>query len=139
MSRDASLTEPFGDGDHHFRLAWAQLEKIQEACDAGPYVVLDRLASGRWRLEDIREVIRYGLIGGGMTPVEALKLVREYVEGRPPHESLALAQKIMIAGVVGAPEEEVGKKAEAASQEGEKPRSPTENSDLPPSTERAPS
>lgn len=136
MSRDGSIELDFADSTHHFRLAWGELMKLQEACDAGPYVVLDRLVSGRWRVQDISETLRLGLIGGGMAPVDALKLVREYVEGRPPLENLVIAQRVLGAAVVGVPEEEVGKKSEAASGEGSlNPNSPTESSASPPSTE----
>ncbi|MDX0182708.1 gene transfer agent family protein [Sinorhizobium meliloti] len=134
MSRDGSCTVPFNGQKTFFKLAWRELMKIQEACDAGPYVVLDRLVSGRWRLQDISEVIKWGLIGGGMPQGEALKLVENEVECRPPLENLAIAQQILGAGVVGAPEEEVGKKSAAAKQT---TRSRTGKSALPPSSETA--
>lgn len=134
MSRDGSCTVPFNGQKTFFKLAWRELMKIQEACDAGPYVVLDRLVSGRWRLQDISEVIKWGLIGGGMPQADALKLVENEVEGRPPVENLAIAQQVLGAGVVGAPEEEVGKKSAAAKQ---KTRSRTGKSALPPSSETA--
>lgn len=110
MSRNASITLTWADGDYSFRLAWGQLSQLQEQCDAGPYVILQRLMDGTWRLKDISEVIRWGLIGGGMEPVAALKLIRSYVEDRPPMENLMAAQAILTAGVIGAPEEEVGSK-----------------------------
>ena len=116
MPRDARIELDFGPGTYCFRLAWGQLASLQEACDAGPYVILDRLMNGTWRVNDIRETIRYGLIGGGsVTPSEALKLVREYVEARPPIESLLTAQAILSAGLMGAPEEKVGER-DAANQ-----------------------
>jgi len=65
-----------------------------------------------------------------------LTLIRRYVTDRPPLENLTLAQAILSAGLVGAPEEKVGEQ-EAASQK-ESTVSPTENSDLPPSTETEP-
>jgi hypothetical protein len=117
MSRDASIELDFADGTFTFRLAWGELAKVQEACDAGPYVVLQRLMTGEWRLSDISEVIRQGLIGGGFTPVEATKKVRAYVEARPPTENLSLAQAVLTVGLMGAPEERLGE-AEAASQAG---------------------
>lgn len=134
MSRDGSCTAPFNGQMMPFKLAWRELMKIQEACDAGPYVVLDRLVSGRWRLQDISEVIKWGLIGAGMPQGEALKLIETEVEGRRPLENLVIAQTVLGAGVIGAPEEDVGKKSEAASQ-GEMSSSPTESFDLPPSSE----
>lgn len=137
MSRDGSCQLPFNGQRTMFKLAWRELMKIQEACDAGPYVVLDRLVSGRWKLQDISEVIKWGLIGGGMEQGQALKLVETEVETRPPLENLVIAQKVLGAGVVGSSEEEVGKKFEAASQGGSKRRSRTASSDLPPSSETA--
>lgn len=138
MSRDASIVLDWADGTYAFRLAWGELEKLQEACDAGPYVVLNRLIDGSWRVSDISAVIRLGLIGGGMVPADALKKVRSYVEDRPPMESITIAQAVLSAAIVGAPDEEVGKKAEAANPaESSLTISRTASSDLPPSTEPA--
>lgn len=133
MSRDGSIELPFNGRRTMFKLAWRELMKIQEACDAGPYVILDRLVSGRWRLQDISETIKWGLIGAGMDQGDALKLVETDVETRPPLENLVIAQKVLGAGVVGSSEEDVGKKSKAASQGGSKRRSRTASSDLPPS------
>ena len=127
MSREASITLDWADGSYHFRLAWGELAKLQEACDCGPYVVMGRLADSTWRLEDISNVIRLGLIGGGKTPVEALKLVRSYVEDRPPMENLLTARAVMMAGLMGAPEETVKKKQRRAKVK-ESTISPAENS-----------
>ncbi|TJV20613.1 MAG: gene transfer agent family protein [Mesorhizobium sp.] len=108
MSRDASIELEWGDGLHSFRLAWGQLIKLQEACDCGPFVLLDRLMMGRWKVEEIREVIRWGLIGGGMSVADASKLMKLYVEAIPPFENLLTAQKVLSAGVAGAPDESPG-------------------------------
>ncbi|QRM43984.1 gene transfer agent family protein [Rhizobium sp. BG4] len=137
MSRDGSCEIPFNGQRTMFKLTWRELMKIQEACDAGPYVVLDRLVTGRWRLQDISEVIKWGLIGGGMSQSAALTLVETEVEGRRPLENLVIAQTVLGAGVVGAPEEDVGKKSEAANPRKRKSRSRTESSGLPPSLETA--
>ena len=115
MSRDARVELDWGDGTFTFRLGWGELVMLQEACDAGPYVVLQRLSTGTWRVEDISETIRCGLVGGGMTPADATKRVRSYVKDRPPMESLMVAQAVLSAGIIGAPEEVVGN-PEAADQ-----------------------
>ncbi|CDM56287.1 MULTISPECIES: gene transfer agent family protein [Rhizobium] len=135
MSRDGSCEVPFNGRRTFFKLAWRELMKIQEACDAGPYLVLDRLVSGRWRLQDISEVIKWGLIGGGMSQGDALTLVESEVEGRPPLENLVVAQKVLGAGVIGSAEEDVGKKSVAASPVKRKSRSRMGRSGLPPSSE----
>lgn len=137
MSRDGSITLPFADGDYRFRLAWGELITLQEERGAGAYVVLDRLLNGLWHVQDISSVIRLGLIGGGIDSIRALKIVRTYVEARPPLEHLVYAQRILGAAIAGVPEEDVGKKSEAASQTEENDLSPTENSGLPPSSPTA--
>jgi len=130
MSRDASITLDWADGTFMFRLAWGELRLLQEACDAGPNVILHRLQSGEWRVDDIASVIRLGLIGGGMSPTDALKKVRAYVEARPPLENLIIAQVILSAAVAGAPDEPVKKKPEEGT-ESVSTTSPTEKSASP--------
>lgn len=121
MSRDGSITLTWADGDYVFRLGWSELAKLQEACDAGPYVILNRLVDGSWRVADISATIRLGLVGGGMPPTDVLKKVREYVEDRPPIENLMIAQAVLSAAIVGAPDEDGSKKKQAE---------PTAESDL---------
>ena len=137
MSRDARIELDWADGTHSFRLAWGELGKLQEACDAGPLVILGRLNSGAWRVEDISNVLRLGLIGGGMEPAAALKKVRAYVEARPPTENLLFAQAVLSVACYGAPDEPVGN-PEAASQGSASTASRTESSGSPPSMEPAP-
>jgi hypothetical protein len=108
MPRDARVDLDWADSTYSFRLGWGEIEKLQEACDAGPFVVLDRLQNGQSRIGDISHTIRLGLVGGGMEPAAALKKVREYVEKRPPAENLIYARAILAAGCYGAPEEELG-------------------------------
>ncbi len=108
MSRDGSFTDPWADGTYQFRLAWGELIMLQEACDAGPFIIAQWLGTGSWRVEHISHIIRLGLIGGGMEPVPALKLVEAYVEKRPPMENLDMAAKILGCGLYGADDEDVG-------------------------------
>ena len=116
MSADGSTTLLWADGEHRFRLAIGQLRELQEKCDAGPGELLLRLTSHRWRVDDILQTIRLGLIGGGMSPTNALVLVKRYVEDRPWGENIVIAAQIIVAAVTGDPNEErdTSKKAEAA-------------------------
>jgi hypothetical protein len=84
---------------------------LQEECDAGPFEILRRLSNGTWRVQEIAGVIRLGLIGGknnNIDPAAALKLVRSYVESRPPVENLVMARGILGVAVHGAPDEKPG-------------------------------
>lgn len=107
-NRDASVTLDWGDGTYKFRLAWGELIELQEKTDAGPSFILDKFYNGDWKVQYISEVIRLGLIGGGQTPSEALKLTRRYVESRPPFENLSTAQGILAIALLGAPEDKLG-------------------------------
>jgi len=115
MSRSAAIDLDWADGTYRFALRWGELAELQEKTEAGPYAVLQRIGSGSWRIEDLSNVVRLGLIGGGMTPGDAMKKVRFYVEQRPPMESVALAYAILQAALLGAPDEPMGE-AEAPSQ-----------------------
>lgn len=126
MNRDGSIILPWGGEDRPFRLGTRELEKLQEARDCGPYVLLDRLLTGRWFVQDIREVLRWGLIGGGVEVADATRLLKLYFEDMPPAGiNLVTAQRALGAGVIGAPEEDLGKNAEAANQGSSSPTSPT--------------
>jgi tail tube GTA-gp10-like protein len=128
VSRDASIILAFGDGDFLFRLGWGEIAKIQEACGCGPFVLHDRLRDGSCRLEDISEVIRWGLIGGGLSPVEATQKLKLFVQDRPPAETRLTAYAVMAAGCFGAPEEQIEKKSEAPSREQNSATFPMEES-----------
>jgi hypothetical protein len=107
-NRDARITEDFADGTYEFCMNYGAIRMLQEARDMGPLFIWGLLEANAWRVEDIREIIRCGLIGGGMAPVKANKMVTMYVEERPIMENAALARRILGAGLIGAPEEEVG-------------------------------
>lgn len=106
-NRHAELTVPWADGEHTFRLPIGQLRELQEKTDCGPMELLRRTANGTWRVDDVRETVRLGLIGGGMDPLRALGLVMRYVDPpRPLAESVPLAQAILSVLLFGADDED---------------------------------
>ncbi|MBI1405709.1 MAG: gene transfer agent family protein [Caulobacter sp.] len=138
MSRSALFDGVFGDGRHPFRLRIGELEELQEKCDAGPEEIYWRLQTGAWRVADIRETLRLGLIGGGLTPTPALVLVNRYAGEGWLAEWKALAANIIAAALFGAPDED--KPAPAPGEaEGETATSPDEKSGSPTSTQTGPS
>ena len=129
-NRNGVVELDFGDGTHRFRLGFGELEELQEKTGLGPFVLFQRLLGGEWRLADVRETLRVGLIGGGMKPLDALGLVRRYVDERQDWITHAgRAQAIVFAAIAGAPEEVPGK--------GAAPEAMTEASSLP--TDASPS
>lgn len=63
--------------------------------DFNIYSIL-RSFGGDWRVDDVREPIRLGLIGAGMTPTDAFVLVSRYVDTRPLTENFGLAAAIIL-------------------------------------------
>lgn len=108
MSRDASISVQFAGDECEFALKIDQILALETRLDSGISEVLGRLSSGRWRLADIREVIRLGLIGGGATAVDARRLVDAHVVPGALAEHLLIAQAIVMAAVAGVPREPVG-------------------------------
>ncbi|MDF2809504.1 MAG: hypothetical protein K0S56_535 [Microvirga sp.] len=113
MSRDASISFDFGDGEHAFRLAIGGLRELQEKTGVGPMRLFHRLMDGSWMVDDAREVLRIGLIGGGMKPAEAIGLVRRYVDERPMIEAQAPAMLVLGAALHGTEQETQPGKEEA--------------------------
>ena len=95
------VTLTWADGEYTFRLAWGAWAEIQEKCDCGPAELLDRILVKRWRANDLFEVIRLGLIGGGMSATDALIKARRYVQDRPLLESVPVAIQIVTAALLG--------------------------------------
>lgn len=82
VSRDGSTTLAWGDGEYRFRLAYGQLSALEEACgDIGAPLIAEALSTRSFKVKYVRETIRLGLIGGGMSQSEALAAVRKFVEG----------------------------------------------------------
>lgn len=123
-SFDARHTMVFGDGEYAFRLAIAQLLELQELTKSGPLELYDRLRGRDWRVQDIREPIRLGLIGAGMAPTDAVRLVQRYVEQRPLLESVPVAA-IVVMRALAMPEDLHAGKTEAVTETGASPPPPS--------------
>lgn len=134
----------FADGEYRFALGLAQIDELQTKCGAGIGEIHGRIirgaargpngsvvlhpASAGFRVEDLFETIRLGLIGGNSGEVDgktievdprlALRLMKNYCYNRPLVEAWQLAASIMLAVISGftPPEDQAGN-GEAAAQE----------------------
>lgn len=109
------VTQDWGDGTYTFRLAYGQWLELDQLLGVGPMALYVRLLNRQWKANDIREVVRLGLIGGGCDPLKALRLVKNYVEDRPLLESLPVALSIVAASLT--PPDGVRKPGEAEAAE----------------------
>lgn len=108
MSRAAEVVLPFGGEDRPFRLPIGRLRALQEKVDAGPMELLNRIATGTWRVDDLRETILQGLIGGGMTSADATRLLKSDFDDLPLGQFTTIAQAALFAAVIGVEDEPVG-------------------------------
>jgi hypothetical protein len=114
MSGDGSVTRLWGDGEHRFRLRIGELRQLEEKRDSGCLEIWLRLGSGKWRIDDIFEVLRLGLIGGGMAPPLALGLVAKYVTNEDFFAQSLAAREVLAHALFGSPDDPVGKMTAAA-------------------------
>lgn len=92
-------------GEHTFALRIGELEALQQSTDSGPGEVLGRLYEcisstnpllGPWRVADVLDTVRLGLVGGGMDSVEARKLVRTQVDRDGPTSLITTAATVLV-------------------------------------------
>jgi hypothetical protein len=79
--------------------------------DFNSYALL-RSVGGDWRVEDVRETIRLGLIGAGMTPTDAFIAVSTYVDQVdkfPLIDNVGVAAAILHHALTAPEGEKVGK------------------------------
>jgi Phage tail tube protein, GTA-gp10 len=133
MSADGSVTFAWGDGEYRFRLGIGELQELQDKCNAGPFEIYQRLATGAWRVNDVREPIRLGLIGGGMDAMRALGKVGKYIAPAQFLPNVVAARRIMLAALFGDPDDILGKATGETAE-----ATPAENSNSRNSSEPAP-
>lgn len=95
-------------GEHPFRLGIAEAEIVQQKTDCGPEFLLNKISLGQWRTSEIYEILRNGLIGGGMKAVEAQKAVKDAMEKHPLISFKAPAINVMAPLLYGDPDDTVG-------------------------------
>lgn len=121
MSRSAKITLEWADGEYDFRLGIGELRELQERTRRtknvageyeyfGPMRLFEMLSGSDWMVDDVREAIRIGLIGGGIKPIEAARLVKRYVEEVPDWTvNCKVAANVVAAACLGWEIEPLGK------------------------------
>ncbi|WP_331814635.1 gene transfer agent family protein [Aurantimonas sp. A2-1-M11] len=122
----------WADGEYPFRLSLAEMGELEDKRDKGVWTLLKSLRDASCHTKDVVEVVRLGLIGGGMSPVEAMRKVRFYCEERPIEESRIIAFGILGASMSRLPGD---KGEEASSDTGEAEPAGTTDSTSPASSE----
>jgi hypothetical protein len=110
MSATGTRSIIWANGEDVFCLAKVGLIlDLEDKCKAPFAVIMARLENGAWGLNDVRETIRLGLIGGGMNPEKAMAAVRNHVDENPLSHSVLVAYEVVRTVVFGVPDDPVGK------------------------------
>lgn len=140
-----------------FAVGYGWARKVQDKCGAGPAAIAQRLAAmavkrpehmspfqwiaagglGTAMVDDVREPIFQGLIAGGLTPNEAGKVVRDWVDERPFAEPAPVALELLLGFLLGPQDDPAGELQGAPAAAPEAP-SPPKRSASRKSTARAP-
>jgi hypothetical protein len=131
MSATGSITLVWGDGDNTFRFGIAQWRELQEKINGrrvamglnpiGPMTLLNSLrAKDAWP-DDMRDVLRIGLVGAGMPIAAANRKLVRYFDNTPvaPHNLVAFA--VLSAGLLGAPGDEISAAKKKDDRRGDEP------------------
>lgn len=92
---------PWGDGTYAFRLGITEIDELEEKTETSIFLLYAATGTELPYIKNkaCREVIRLGLIGGGMAPVDAMAKVARYVDERPLTETVAAANLILKAAL----------------------------------------
>lgn len=95
---DGVLTDHFAGELRRFCLPiFGEFRILQDKHDLGPQGFELVLRSGAWRVEQVSDVIKFGLIGGGMAEAEADRLVSTTIAAGRLLRYVPLAHAIIIA------------------------------------------
>jgi hypothetical protein len=104
--------------DQGFRLGLKEIRILQEKTGLGPLALFRRIERDDWLIDDLRETIRLGLVGAGMSEKDALTKIRRHVDDFAKVDGKEPAMRILVAFLVGEPGEPVGKRSAAGDEKG---------------------
>lgn len=93
----------FGDGEKTFALTTEMILELERTTGSGIMALHARFRAGIAYFSDLVEVIRTGLIGGGMSPEDAHKLTGIYGRSMQVQDLYHLAFDVLDARYVGKP------------------------------------
>lgn len=145
MSADGSVEITWADEPRKFRIAIGEFRSLQESVNGrrvaigadpvGPSTLLTAFRTNNAWPDDVRDVLKAGLIGAGIAYDKAQRLLVRHFDNKPLLAHTKTAFLVLLAALVGVPEDEPAKKK---TQDSEAPVSETSPSDSPSSTETAP-
>jgi hypothetical protein len=94
---DTSITRFFGDANYSFRLTAPMITELERLTSRGIGAVYRRMLGLECSHQEIVEVVRLGLIGGGLDPERAAALCAAYAAPAPIARTYQLAVDVLDA------------------------------------------
>lgn len=104
----------FGDAEYTFTLTDPVITELERLTGSGIGNLFIRLVGNQFHLGDLTNIIRLGLIGGGMNPQRAQELVATYAVNAPFDQIFPLALDILTARWAGADDQPEAEQQEVA-------------------------
>jgi hypothetical protein len=82
-------------GEHAFRLGIGELRAIEQKSEAGCAVIMMRLLTTAWKIDDVIQPIRLGLIGGGMAERDAQRVLENAMDTASPYSLAVTAADVL--------------------------------------------
>jgi len=96
-------------GENAFRLRIGELRALQTARKSGPEEIFNRIRAGKWEVDDLVQVIRFGLVGAEeMNASDAATLVTPLIDLHPASKFKLTALAILGAALFGVEDDPVG-------------------------------
>lgn len=129
ISRTSRINAFLVDNMYDLELTIGQLRELEAKRDVGMGVLLDRLGEGSWRIDDVIETIRLGLIGGGMKNREAYDFVTRHIQSGDLKIFVDVAYKALANALVGDPLDKIDLESEGGDDERGEPMASTTQDD----------
>jgi len=133
MSADGSITLVWGDGPNRFKFGIGQFRELQERINGrrvaigaplvGPMSLVKLLKANDAWPDDVRDILILGLMGADMPLNAAHRKMVKYFDGEAPLIHMTTALAVLMAGLAGAPGDDVKKKTTSHPQTTSTPQS----------------
>ena len=111
-------------GEHPFRLGIGEWRIIEQKCNAGIMKIMMRMLSSEAYADDILVPLRAGLIGGGMSEMEAKRVIDNALDTSSLYALAVVSADVLQHFVMEMPEDQPPGEAKAGMTSPLNPRSP---------------
>lgn len=112
--RSCKVELEFGAGTYTFFLGLKMLAELQAVRKAPIGSIFSRVLKHEEYVEDCLEAIRLGLIGGGIDPIEAKRLLDAHAIDMPHSQRWSIAAAVLMAAFEGYEPKKKGRQSKAA-------------------------